>query len=446
MAAREWMIANHGYHVDRPRRIGSRGSNSSLEPGRSAYKKIEPSRTAGCQSCFAPCRRQFESGSPNDSQCVETTWYRTPNMLPSDVYACIDLAQQYGVNAHDTGYVLTYLTSLHKRGLAGPGRRIDATGYDFDRSGTVEHCRAMLDLMAARKGIGADLAEGLVRAAKKWGTLDADLADGTLPYPQWGYREHHSASVEYFFGSLFADRDVNEHDYLSAFQIAGGEADQPAFHTIVPPEKLASMLSEVTIPYTGDPFMFDFNYDLDAPHGVYSKSKAKYVAWQRHYSRFWKQSILYCDWLFSNLLNSQNEDYRGFTPEAEPKFFNAVTGSRMTFADGMETGRKIWNMDRALWVLQGRTRNMEKFAPYVYKRPMSPDRVAVPVYNKDGTWSYGTQQDKQYNEAGVERMKTHFYELEGWDVENGWPTRATLEQMQLGRVADVLASKNRLGK
>ena len=49
------------------------------------------------------------------------------------------------------------------------------------------------------------------------------------------------------------------------------------------------------------------------------------------------------------------------------------------------------------------------------------------------------------DKAGVEEFKTHFYKLEGWDVKNGWPTRKTLEGLGMKKVADTMASKNKLG-
>jgi aldehyde:ferredoxin oxidoreductase len=49
------------------------------------------------------------------------------------------------------------------------------------------------------------------------------------------------------------------------------------------------------------------------------------------------------------------------------------------------------------------------------------------------------------DEEGVELFKTNFYKLEGWDVNNGWPTRKTLEAQSLKKVADTLASKGRMG-
>jgi len=37
-----------------------------------------------------------------------------------------------------------------------------------------------------------------------------------------------------------------------------------------------------------------------------------------------------------------------------------------------------------------------------------------------------------------EALKNRYYELLGWDVNNGWPTRARLEQLGMKDVADKL--------
>jgi len=36
--------------------------------------------------------------------------------------------------------------------------------------------------------------------------------------------------------------------------------------------------------------------------------------------------------------------------------------------------------------------------------------------------------------------------LQGWDMRTGYPTRGTLESLDLGYVADELKKNNRLGK
>jgi aldehyde:ferredoxin oxidoreductase len=47
--------------------------------------------------------------------------------------------------------------------------------------------------------------------------------------------------------------------------------------------------------------------------------------------------------------------------------------------------------------------------------------------------------------AGLVRLLDKYYELRGWNLANGWPTRAKLEALGLGDVADELASINQLG-
>jgi len=48
-------------------------------------------------------------------------------------------------------------------------------------------------------------------------------------------------------------------------------------------------------------------------------------------------------------------------------------------------------------------------------------------------------------EKGVETFKEHYYRLEGWNLESGYPTRKTLEGLELKNVADYLHSKQKLG-
>jgi aldehyde:ferredoxin oxidoreductase len=148
--------------------------------------------------------------------------------------------------------------------------------------------------------------------------------------------------------------------------------------------------------------------------------------------------------LYANFTNADRPGYSGYTPEAEPKFLNAVTGKNLSFAEGMEIGRKIWNLDRAVWILQGRHRDMEKLAGFLFK-PGAAGPFPFPVY-LDGKWRLDVPLiDMFLDRNGVETFKTHFYEFEGWDTSTGWPSRGTLEGLGLKKVADELESAGKLG-
>jgi len=326
-----------------------------------------------------------------------------------------------------------YVRKMYDLGVIGPGKKIDTYPLPMEMYDNVEFAEAFAVAIAKRIGIGDLLAEGTYRFAEKIGRL-SDTND-ILRYPAWGYVFHWTLpGVEWAYGSLMDSRDINDHD------MRVGTSKTMAC------EDYVNMLATETPPYTGDPFMFDYSWQGEQAYktGIYSDHKAKLVAWHRHYQTFYKESILYCDWAFADLHNSVRSDGKGATPEAEPVFYNAVTGKNMKFADGIETGRKAWNLKRAIMVLQGRHRDVEKFSGFMFKPGAGFPHGGVPVY--DGSrWSWVPGTDMYLDESGVEQWKTAFYTLEGWDPKTGYPTRKTLESLGLKHVADILQGKGRLG-
>ncbi len=415
-------------------------------------------RASGCAGCAIPCRRRDTKSSNNDSQCTDTKWYAGENLentnpqmpLPEQQVAT-EFVQRYAINATHARELHIYLGELYRAGILGKGKAVDPYPLIMESYGTLGFSEEYLKAISSRQGIGADLSEGAARAALKWGRLEQDLDSGLMQFPQWGYPYHSSGEPQWAYGSLLGERDVNEHTMRSMYP-------SKALAKTLPAGQLAEMMAKKLIPYDGDPFMVD--YSDGPPYGIYSLHFAKLIAWNRHYGRFWKQSVQYCDQ--SDFIPSFMPSRRakiGLTPDAEPRFFNAVTGQNLSFADGVELGRKIWNLDRAIWVLQGRSRDLEKFAGFMHKPGMGYGGAAAktnktycsgklgdinfPVY-KDGKWGYDNLKERVYSREGVEAFKTAFYELEGWDTRTGSPTRKTLESLGLKNVADELAAKGKL--
>ncbi|MHC4351684.1 MAG: aldehyde ferredoxin oxidoreductase C-terminal domain-containing protein [Planctomycetota bacterium] len=197
------------------------------------------------------------------------------------------------------------------------------------------------------------------------------------------------------------------------------------------------------VPFDDDELMLDYSDE-----NMYSQSIAKLVSWHRYYTRFWKQSALFCDGRWPDFLNLYARHKIGSTGQAEPKFFKAVTGRSVTFSDGIELGKKIWNLDNAIWTLQGRHRDMVEFADFVYEKPaagVDGPKHCLPV-RKNGKWQYANLLGRHLDRERFEQFKTTFYNLQGWNAETGYPTRKTLESIGLKRVADELDSLGRLGK
>jgi aldehyde:ferredoxin oxidoreductase len=439
LEARSWLLRNYSYNVDDPVRQSPRDNfhayghiTGSPGDGPVYVPVTEPSRPLGCTSCARPCRRRTVSGAGNETTCLASMFYTAET--PHKTLQATELVQRTGVNAFDLAYTHEYLRALYKMGVLGPGREIECD-LPFDRYGKLEFIEALVNAIAYRQGIGDDLAEGLARAIAKWGRLEQDQSSGLVLFTAWGYLEHYEprVAVEWTYGSILGDRDINEHCVNTPLHwmptITALVGEEP----VVSAEKLVEIVAGKLVPYC-DPAMLDYSED-----GVYADAKVKLIAWHRHYTRFWKQSALFCDVAFPDLFNVNTESMEGYSPEAEQRFYQAVTGTGMTFEQGMELGRKIWNLDRTIWVLQGRHRDLEVPPDYVFEVPT--DYVNVLPTRENGKWTYNENLGRKLDRERFEDWKTRYFEFEGWDPATGWPLPATLEKLGLSQAARELEQK-----
>ncbi len=453
MNARLWAKENYATHIDNPydERVGLYSFPN--KPGNSLgiYPEHVSSRPQGCFGCHkGGCRRRTDSGG-NESQCVDFFFYDAHDMerhggkTTTTFLQTADLAQRAGINVYELESGIIWLRHLYKLGVLGRGKEIN-TDLPFEQFGETAFAADLIDKIAHRKEIGADLGEGLARAAKKWGRLEQDLKSGILPLQYWGYAQHYDARVEtdWGYGSILGERDINEHDFNWLVYWTPSIGYLTGEKPLVSAKELSEIIAEKCKPYS-DPLMIDYS-----DKGIYSEHMVKLIAWHRHYTRFWKQSIGYCDWAYADFVNPYTPDYRGITGEGEPKFFNAVTGSNISFEEGIEIGRRIWNLDRAIWILQGRHRDLEHFAQYTYEVPAKTGYTTyeipyvMPTY-ENGTWDYRVIGGRVIDKQKFEEWKSKFFEFEGWDPATGWPRRDTLEKLNLGHVANALAKQGKLG-
>jgi len=404
---------------------------------------IVPARAAACASCPRGCRQRLASGDNNESVCAGAASVFLDNATRKMNRQGNDMMQKYGLSHWHFMATTQYVKHLYTTGILGKGKRIECD-LPIDKAGTLGFMDMFMRQIATGEGIGKELSQGLARAAKSWGTYDEDFNNGKLQLAYWGTSMHYDPRVEaeWGYGSLMGERDLMLHGMANyplhwmpeSFRMEGKEPYLTA-------EQAVQLTADAMIPYKGDVFMLDYS---DGPTGIYSEHKVKQVAWVKHYEKFWLGSNGFCGWVWPMCFTNNSADNRGATPEAEPKFFNAVTGKNITFADGMELGHKIFTLDRAIWTLQGRHRNMEVFPDYLHEQG-SPGAL-LPMYDsKTKKWEYADGKGRKLDRKRFEEWKTKFYEFEGYNKETGWPTKKTLEDMGLKRVADVMKSKDRLG-
>ena len=415
---------------------------------------------ASCMACVNSDRTR-DSYYGGESMCADQFWYMGDLMKGADVaikWGICTWATKFGgamenkvpgAPALFKGRVPMepglgwYIKYLYELGVLGPGKKIESHPLPMDQWGQLSFREAFCDAIARKIGIGADLAEGTLEAAKKWGRLDEDLNSGALRFPAYGASWHHSLpGVDWAYGYIFMSGDPMWHGFMGVS--GGGGFGGPAAYTA---EQLVEMLAAKVEPFTGDPLMFSNCWKGEEARktGVYSEHKAKMVSWARRYAGFYNESMAICEMMLPNFIGRSATGIAGPSPELEYRYYQAVTGNKKTFAETIEIGRKIWNMERAIRVMAGRHRDKEQFTPFMYM----PGATFMSLGNKpvyqDGKWSFEDQSDLYLEKAGVEAFKTHFYKVEGWDADNGWPTRKTLEELGMKKVADTMAGKGKLG-
>jgi aldehyde:ferredoxin oxidoreductase len=108
-----------------------------------------------------------------------------------------------------------------------------------------------------------------------------------------------------------------------------------------------------------------------------------------------------------------------------PGLYTAATGCELARDELLETAARVINVERAHNCRLGMT---------------SADDTLPPRFTQD-VMPAGPSKDKVYDI--LEPMKKAWYTVQGWDPVTGIPTRATLEQLGLGDIADDLAQNTR---
>jgi aldehyde:ferredoxin oxidoreductase len=407
-------------------------------------------RPQACLGCHSGCRARYKDALGNEASCFSTVFYWDARNLDIQRLAS-NLINRYGINAVEMCYGLLYIRLLQQSRRLKTAKIPDCP-LDFRKYGSKEFVEQFVKMVAYgndgngnESQFGRDISGGFVRAAEKWGRREEDLASGILAFPYWGLPIHKEprAQVYWGYGTLLGDRDINEHDF-DWIKWDASSAKLEGRKPLLAAKKLVKIVSDKMVPFQGDMDMLDFS-----ENNIYSEHMAKLVTWHRYYTRFWKQSMQFCDARWPDFANIYRPDKIGSTGIAEPKYVKAVTGKDLSFLDGINLGRKIWNLDHAIWTLQGRHRDMVHFVDHVYKkRPAFPADVpnAFMPGKENGKWDYYGYSRRTLDRNKFDEFKTRFYRLQGWDESSGYPKRSTLESLELGYVADELGSNNKLGK
>jgi aldehyde:ferredoxin oxidoreductase len=288
------------------------------------------------------------------------------------------LCNEYGLDTIACGATIAFAMDCFEHGYL----TLKDTG-DIDlRFGNADAMLAILEKIAKREGLGDLLANGSAYAAEKIGAAAKDLVIAVKNHelPAHMPQVKRSLALIYSVNPFGADHQSHEHD--------------PAYTPETAPYNLERM-AEIGLT---DP----------QPDRVLNREKVKMA--------------LYTEWNYCFIDTAQlcqfvyGPAWQVYGPKEQAELMKATTGWDWTVADIQKIGERRLNMLRAFNAREGVGRERDTLPKRIYDEPLkggASDGVAV------------TREE-------VKAAQDMYYEMCGWDVATGKPTKAKLEELGLG--------------
>jgi len=339
-----------------------------------------------CHACAIRCKRVVEvtEGPFQVDPRYGGPEYETLAMLGSccgvSDLAAISLANQlcnmYGLDTMSCGGTIAWAMDCFEQGLI----TLEDTGGIDLRFGNAETMVQMVELIGKREGFGAVLGEGSARAAEAIGVgQHLVLAVKKQELPAHMPQVKRSFALIYAVNPFGADHMSSDHD-----------TNYESYH-----ERLA-----------------DLGLIDPQPAEVLNAEKVRYALYTQLVYSFMDTAPL-CSFVWG-------PSWQLYNPNQVVELIRAATGWNTNLWELMKAGERRLNLLRAFNAREGAGREADTM----------PAKLTIPLQG-------GASDGAAVSPEEVEAAKSLYFRMTGWD-ENGCPTRAKLEELALGWLADEL--------
>ncbi len=348
----------------------------------------------GCTSCPIRCGRVVKiEGKEVKGPEYEILCLMGSNLLINDMEAIIRWNYELdllGIDTITVGNVLGFAAELNEKGLW-------KNGIEF---GKTENISGILQDIAARRGVGADLAEGVRFLSEKYGGKDFAAHVKGLEVAAYEPR----ACVGHALGYATASRGACHLDggYMVYLEVSGPMTLDP-FHfrskpgwVVLDQDLMAAVSAGGNCLFTSWTFIPNFAYVLPG-YRILSMVVSK---------------ILTYSWFLIDMLLKLPPFLMKFHLPLLPhsKFIHLATGMKMDYGRFLRAGARGYTLERMFNLREGINKEHDTLAKRFTDEQLIPgkDKTRVPLG----------------------KMLPKYYKLRGWD-ENGIPTPKTLKRLDL---------------
>jgi aldehyde:ferredoxin oxidoreductase len=342
-----------------------------------------------CYACTVRCKRVVEvkegpfraepkyGGPEYETLSTFGTYCAIDNL--EAISEANQLCNMYGMDTISCGATIAWAMNCFEEGILS----LEDTGGIELRYGNAEAMVRMTEMIGKGEGFGAVLADGSARAAEQFGIDAQDLVvtvkkqEVPAHMPQF----KRSLGLIYAVNPFGADHQSSEHDTAWRHY----------------PDRMA-----------------EIGVTNEAQHpSVLNEEKVDFALKTQHiYSAL--DTVNICQFVFGPA-------WHLYSTQQLADAVNLITGWEVTVEELQRVGERRLNMLRAYNAREGIGREAD-----VLPKKMKKALVG------------GKTDGISLDDAELEQAKDWYYAMSGWDVATGIPTRAKLEELELGWIADDL--------
>jgi aldehyde:ferredoxin oxidoreductase len=395
---------------------------------------LPPSHThKACFACIGCNSRSFykaENGTEGKYTCgsgmvyqdFAQAYYGRRTEVP---FFAERLCDQYGLDAYAMLSTLILLAACSQAGTITE----ESTGLPLSKLGSLEFIEALVKKIALREGFGDVLAQGPVMAADSLGEVARAIADTFISDPLG----HVSVFCPRMIPSTALAYAMEPRQHIPQVAELGGpvEAEWSRWARKAPGAYVSSdVIRAIAKRFWGSELAVDF-----------STYEGKALAAKKVQDRvFGNECVPLCFWMFTGATwHSEFTEGHIGDPTIESQILSAVTGKEVDEEGLYRMGEKVFNLQRAIMVREGRRgRESDRLPEIFHTQPLVTEAYDPEclVPGKDG--EIISRQGELIDRQKFEKMKDDFYALRGWDVATGLQTKAKLAELGLRDVAEDL--------
>ena len=321
--------------------------------------------------------------------------------------------------------IVAWLHACHKAGFL----KEKETGLDMSRLGTREFFETLAHMIARRDGFGDVLAEGLLRAGDTLGdkarALFSNEVSGVGGGAMYSAREYPMNGLLYALEPRQPIAMLHEASRLVGYWVMHRNDPQSS-----------PVTSDVFRAVAARFWEHEKAWDMTTHEG---KARAATAIMDR---TFVKDSLLLCDSGWPLMFSWNTPDHVG-DPTLESRIFTAVTGIDTDEARLNHCGERIFNLQRAVLLREGRRPVLDDMPrDFNFTDPVDTVFMNPAVIVPGPGDAVISRKGQTLDQTAFKTMRREFYELRGWDPASGLQTSATLQRLDL---ADLLTDLKEMG-